>query len=497
METSTKVGLGIAGGIGAITLLIGAAVSSSEAGKKLAAKLAARREWEASVRAYFSLGREFSGVLKEVCREFYGIKRTNIEVDLGKGYIGVVEIPRCSYSVGEIGIGDSAFNECLESVHAANGMCTWGWNNGENQGRDITEFVVRSLLGQRVGIVVTNVSFGDFGEDVVITFNCPEIQRRIDAQVAIVKSAVAEFTRVRNAEAKRLSPGEVIKGRIIVENAEGQTLRFRLESDDVRTYTLTLLYSDKSLGNHVALRPEVYRPQYNPFETRWERRERQRLMQESYECRRRVIAAGLVCNLKDDMLAAIEGKHEFCVESVDREAHVAFVSSREVDTCIKNTLAERCRAKVRAMAKVPLLIDGSNLLLRDKALGWKSVRTLVRCLNEMRIEFHLYFDASIWAKLKELGANGGVAFVHHMIDTDGKRVTIVPSGTQADDYILQRANAEGNHILSHDGYRQQEYRELYSWLDNLKESGNKRLHRFDVVNGMLSIPDLYIYKKVA
>ena len=115
----------------------------------------------------------------------------------------------------------------------------------------------------------------------------------------------------------------------------------------------------------------------------------------------------------------------------------------------------------------------------------------------MRVEFHLYFDASIWAKLEELGTKGGVQFVNHMIDTDRSRVKIVPSGTQADDFILQRANAEGNHILSHDKYRQQAYRELYPWLDNLKESGNKRLHRFDVVNGMLTIPDLYIYEKVA
>ena len=497
METSTKVGLGVAGGIGAIALLFGAAIESSEKDKKLTAKLAARREWEASVRAYFSLGREFSGVLKEVCRECCGIKRMNIEVDLGKGYIGVVEIPRCSYSVGEIGVGDSAFKKCLESVHAANGMCTWGWNNGENQGRDITEFVVRSLLGQRVGIVVTKVTFGDWGEDVEITFNCPEIQRRIDAQVESVKSVVAEFMRVRNVEAGRLSSGGIIKGRIIVESAEGQASRFRLESDDVRTYSLTLLYNDKSLGNHVLLRPEVYRPQYNPFETRWERKERLRLMKESYDWRRHAIAAGLVCNLKDDVLAAMEGEHEFCVESVDHVAHVVFLSSKGVDTCIKNALAERCHAKVRAMAKVPLLIDGSNLLLLDKALGWKSVRTLVRCLNEMRVEFHLYFDASIWAKLEELGAKGGVLFVKHMIDTDRSRVKIVPSGTQADDFILQRANAEGNHILSHDKYRQQEYRELYPWLDNLKESGDKRLHRFDVVNGMLTIPDLYIYEKVA
>ena len=110
METSTKVGLGVAGGIGAIALLIDAAIKSSKENKKLVKKLAAtfetRREgeWEASVRAYFSLGREFSGVLKEVSREICGIKRTNIEINLGKGYIGVVEIPQCSYSAGEIGV---------------------------------------------------------------------------------------------------------------------------------------------------------------------------------------------------------------------------------------------------------------------------------------------------------------------------------------------------------------------------------------------------------
>ena len=45
METSTKVGLGVAGGIGAIALLFGAAIESSEKDKKLTAKLAARREW--------------------------------------------------------------------------------------------------------------------------------------------------------------------------------------------------------------------------------------------------------------------------------------------------------------------------------------------------------------------------------------------------------------------------------------------------------------------
>ena len=74
--------------------------------------------------------------------------------------------------------------------------------------------------------------------------------------------------------------------------------------------------------------------------------------------------------------------------------------------------------------------------------------------------------------------------------THPERLTIVPSGTRADDYLLLLADKKRLGVVSNDAFRDQ--LEKYPWLGNRIESGEKRLHPVSFADGELLMPTLNI-----
>ena len=147
----------------------------------------------------------------------------------------------------------------------------------------------------------------------------------------------------------------------------------------------------------------------------------------------------------------------------------------------------------KVIGKVPLLVDGNNVVRQSQRYGWRVLKTLLDWLNANNVDHFLYFDASIRYVMKEEMDETGRAFIDAQLQDEG-RVTICPARDEADKFILSRANKEGNHIISDDGYRQWEAQ--YPWINAMNETGNRRVHKFSVEGDVLSVPDLDIREKI-
>ena len=147
----------------------------------------------------------------------------------------------------------------------------------------------------------------------------------------------------------------------------------------------------------------------------------------------------------------------------------------------------------KVIGKVPLLIDGNNVVRNNQRYGWRVLKTLLDWLSANDVDYFLYFDASIRYVMKEEMDEIGRAFIDAQLQ-DERRVTICPARDEADKFILSRANKEGNHIISDDGYRQWEAQ--YPWINAMNETDNRRVHKFSVEGDVLSVPDLDIREKI-
>lgn len=148
-------------------------------------------------------------------------------------------------------------------------------------------------------------------------------------------------------------------------------------------------------------------------------------------------------------------------------------------------------SRLESLGKVPILIDGSNVVRQNEHYGWRVLKTLLDWLNSTEVEWFLYFDANI-LHIKNLG-DGGKAFVKFQI-ADYSHTLLCPGGVKADEFILSRADADGNHIISNDRYRQ--YAARFPWVVEKQESSKCRVHKFAVEVDKLCVPSLGIRTKI-
>ena len=155
------------------------------------------------------------------------------------------------------------------------------------------------------------------------------------------------------------------------------------------------------------------------------------------------------------------------------------------------TDAKKPEALVRleSIGDAPILIDGSNVVFESKRHGWRVLKTLIDCLRNNGVNYFLYFDANILYGVKD---DSGVVFIKTQL-MDKNHAVCCPAKTQADEYILIHAHKNQNHIISNDSYK--DFAADYPWINAKREDG-RRIHRFKVVCGALSLPDLHIWEKI-
>ena len=121
-----------------------------------------------------------------------------------------------------------------------------------------------------------------------------------------------------------------------------------------------------------------------------------------------------------------------------------------------------------------ICIDGSNVVGRDDKLRTKTLKAIVRALNDADYKVKVFVDRSIFGWLK-----------HKMNDIEGSNylsrcerdgiIIVAPSKAEADGQILQFAEFEKNaHIITNDKYR--DYVQMHPWLED-----GKRLHGINIV----------------
>lgn len=95
-----------------------------------------------------------------------------------------------------------------------------------------------------------------------------------------------------------------------------------------------------------------------------------------------------------------------------------------------------------------------------------------------------YFDANTVYVLREFAGEQSALFTK--ITEDGPwsdDFHVVPSGTQADEWILRHAKAEGSEVVSNDHFKDRARKNPWIW---------KRRHEFSVTNDCLALPSLNI-----
>ena len=131
-----------------------------------------------------------------------------------------------------------------------------------------------------------------------------------------------------------------------------------------------------------------------------------------------------------------------------------------------------------------LIIDGSNMILGTTPLSVEALLACVKTLQDKKMKWNVYLDANIYHALEEKGVKEDGEKLKDFIAANPHKVSLVPAGIRADDFILLRADKQGSHIITNDRYLQ--YVDRYPWI------GDERLHKFMISDGMLMIPDLGI-----
>ena len=121
---------------------------------------------------------------------------------------------------------------------------------------------------------------------------------------------------------------------------------------------------------------------------------------------------------------------------------------------------------VQSLKDRRFVIDGTNVLLLHGRANpeLRYVRALCSCLREQGAEVVCYFDANISYLLKEYASDQLEVFERLMADPWWAQcLQVVPSGTDADEWILQRAKADGADVISNDKYRNRARKNRWIW----------------------------------
>lgn len=146
--------------------------------------------------------------------------------------------------------------------------------------------------------------------------------------------------------------------------------------------------------------------------------------------------------------------------------------------------------KARIRKDTPIYVDGSNLIYwtKDHRIDTHPLAVLCGKLRDDSVDFLVFFDANIKYLLSEAGGqvtprDRSTRDLERVFGLFAEEITIVPAGSPADDFILQRAHISKGMVISNDRYK--DYFETYPWLGNAK-----RVHRGYVDQGNLYIPTL-------
>ena len=136
------------------------------------------------------------------------------------------------------------------------------------------------------------------------------------------------------------------------------------------------------------------------------------------------------------------------------------------------------------------MIDGNNVVLHNTKHGWRVLKTLVDWFKRNGVDYFIFFDATI--EYKGIDAEGMAFIESEKVSEHAKKC---PSRDEADNFILNRANNTGSHVISDDGYKQWDAR--YPWIDTRNNTGDvRRIHKFLVEGDYLSVPDLGIWERI-
>ena len=408
-----------------------------------------------------------------------GVSATDIEflgsadpkslwADLGNGMYALVDVGDVHVSAPCRSKKDYCLERFLEQFEIFREHCfadCFGTHFDHNPGRVLKEQVLISMIGQTCRICVKSIDDrGLNGKRIVVS--CPSVDEKILFESGKITAAITAFMDKRSNENAVVDNGVSLHGFVSGKAEIDGRCRVMISVRGFETCRFALTITATDLASHPRLKE-----MFNAYGT-------------------------ISSVVNSDFAESLVGEYDFNAAHNDRDASLIELSSTALNARVSAYLVAKQKQMLDAFRHSRLLIDGSNVLLRNEQLNWRTIRTLIETLRRHRIPCELFFDATIWNKLTEMKEHKGIEFLRELMSKRPDFVHIVPAGSQADDYILMRADKENFHIISDDTFRQQEYRERYTWLANRKESGLVRVHRFDVIDGRLVVPDLLIYEKV-
>jgi len=175
----------------------------------------------------------------------------------------------------------------------------------------------------------------------------------------------------------------------------------------------------------------------------------------------------------------------------EHKRQLAFCGEAEAVTLEANQNTGSKPAKTgKVRPDIPVFIDGSNLIYWSDAQKISPVplRELCDRLRKLNVGFLVHFDANIKFLLKEAGhlvdpTMQSTIDLEMMFGLDRNEIDVVPGGTQADAFILQRADISKGVVISNDRYR--DYQDKFAWIKN-----PARVHRGGISGGHMYIPTL-------
>ena len=141
-----------------------------------------------------------------------------------------------------------------------------------------------------------------------------------------------------------------------------------------------------------------------------------------------------------------------------------------------------------------VIIDGLNVCYWSSSdissVDLGVLLTLCIALARDGLPFFCFFDANTRHALLEKGGKDALDIYTALISGDlSSYFCEVPGRKQADQFILQKANADNSHIISNDQYR--DYKQTYGWLEN----GNRLLKGASADNHLM-VPDLHLNLRI-
>ena len=151
-----------------------------------------------------------------------------------------------------------------------------------------------------------------------------------------------------------------------------------------------------------------------------------------------------------------------------------------------------------------VIIDGNNVLCygSDRTDGKVqcypiNIDAMFSALDAKGIEWFCFFDANCVKRVSETCSREDVDLFLGLLNKHAQQINVIPGGTRADMWILQKASRENLKIVTNDHYRDQEYVAKFPWLaqeraNRANNPGGCRLLPFLVAEGMLQVFDLDI-----